>query len=127
MAQTSTATGRVPTDSKVETLDAIAARWVEAKNDETAAGKVKKAATDLRTQAGRDLIAAGMVHGDTVTVHGNARYTLEVQDNEAVVASKVLAALRVLRPEIAGVIDDLEADADNRTAYRKVALKRVKR
>ena len=125
MANTSTATGRVPT-TQTETTEAIAAAWVTAKQDETAAGKVKAAASALRTKAGRKL-ADAMTHGEVVTVNTNRQYFLEIQEYQNVVASKVLANLRVLRPELADVLDDLETRPENQAALvTKIALKPVK-
>ena len=124
MATATTATGRVPTD-KADTLETVAAQWVTAKQDEQAAAKVKKAATDIRTNAGRTL-AGRMYAGQEVTGNGNRTYRIEIQDNENVVASKVLADLRATRPELARVIADLENEPHNRTSYSKVTLKPVK-
>jgi len=108
--------------------NATAAIWVAAKETETAAAKVAKVAKGDRDRAAT--VLAGMVaNGDTVTVNGNARYTVGITDVTASVnGAKVLAALRTLRPDLAATIADLENRIENRNAaYTKFSLKRERK
>jgi len=107
---------------------ATAAIWLAAKETETAAAKVAKVAKGDRDAAAT--VLAGMVaNGDTVTVNGNARYTVAITDVAASVnGAKVLAALATLRPDLLATITDLQNRPENRnTAYTKFNLKRERK
>ena len=97
---------------------AAAKVWLTAKSIEDDA----KAAKDDRKQA-EAVLASVLAHGDTVTIDGNRTLTFSVSERERVVESKVLAALRVLHPEVAATIDRLAAAPENRTPFTVYGLK----
>lgn len=97
---------------------AAARIWLAAKKIEDDA----KAAKDDRKQA-ESVLAATLRHGDTVTLDGNRSLTFTRSDRECVVESKVLAALRVLHPEVAATIDRLKDAPENRSPFTVYGLK----
>jgi len=107
---------------------ATAAIWLAAKETETAAAKVARTAKSDRNAAA-DVLATLLQSGDTVTVHGNARYTFDVTDVTASVnGAKVLAALASVHPELLAEITEISNRPENRNAaYTKIALKRERR
>ena len=109
-------------------VNATAAIWVAAKETETAANKTARIAKSDRNRAAS--VLTGMVSsGDTVTVHGNARYTVAITDVSASVnGAKVLAALVAIRPDLADLVADLAARPQNlNAAYTKFDLKRERK
>lgn len=100
------------------TAQAAARVWLAAKQVEDDA----KAAKADRRQA-EDVLASILHNGDTVTLDGNRTLTFTVSNRERVIESKVLAALRILHPEIVGTIDRLTTDPANRTPFTVYNLK----
>lgn len=120
MTATLTPTIAIPAHAKDSDTPAQAAAkvWLAAKGIEDDA---KDAKAD-RKQA-ETILASLLNDGDTVTLDGNRTLTFKVSDRERVIESKVIAALRILHPEIAGTIDRLKADPANRTAFTVYDLK----
>ena len=107
---------------------ATAAIWLAAKEIETAAGRTVRTAKGDRGAAAQ-VLAGLLANGDTVTVHGNARYTFVVTDVAASVnGAKVLAALAAVHPELADEIAEIAARPANlNRAYTKIDLKRERK
>lgn len=106
-----------------DTAAQAAARvWIAAKGIEDDA----KAAKGDRKQA-EDVLAGILGHGDTVTLDGNRTYTFTVSERERVIESRVLAALRILHPEVVATLDRLTASPENRTPFTVYGLKRASR
>ena len=102
-----------------DTAAQAAARvWLAAKQVEDDA----KAAKADRKQA-EDVLASILTDGDTITLDGNRTLTFTASNRERVIESKVLAALRILHPEVASTIDSLTAAPENRTPFTVYNLK----
>jgi len=123
------------TDTSADALAAVAtdasataAIWLAAKEIETAAGKTARVAKSDRGAAA-SVLTGLLASGDTVTVHGNARYTFDVTDVAASVnGAKVLAALASVHPELATEIAEIAARPENlNRAYTKIGLKRERK
>ena len=107
---------------------ATAAIWLAAKELETAAGATARKRKNDRGNAA-NVLAGLLANGDTVTVHGNARYTFDVTDVAASVnGAKVLAALASVHPELETEIAEIAARPANlNRAYTKIGLKRERK
>ena len=103
---------------------AAAKAWVAAKEAEKAAEKALNEAKADRAQAVEALQAAGVQHGDTVTVNGNARYTFTVSPRTRFKEGAALKAVQVKHPETVETVKGFKADPEYQTPFTVYTLKR---
>lgn len=103
---------------------AAAKAWVAAKEAEKAAEKALNEAKADRAKAVDALMAAGVQHGDTVTVNGNARYTFTVSPRTRFKEGAALKAVQVAHPETVETVKGYKTDPEYQTPFTVYTLKR---